>query len=114
MDLGHESCICNEFAPALSERERQKWLSKQVTLAAGAVVFINLLVLAANWSITAHAKVGGMDFSALEVDAERCPPCRLRYQFFAARYQYSMSYSASPVFGNSAAAHGMAGISGGS
>jgi len=33
--------------------------SKQVTLAVGAVLFtaINLLVLAANWSITAHAKV---------------------------------------------------------
>ena len=46
--------------------------SKQVTLAVGAVLFtaINLLVLAANWSITAHAKVAGMDFSALEVDAD--------------------------------------------
>jgi len=33
--------------------------SKQVTLAVGAVLFtaINLLVLAANWSMTAHAKV---------------------------------------------------------
>jgi hypothetical protein len=33
--------------------------SKQVTLAVGAVLFtaINLLVLAANWSNTAHAKV---------------------------------------------------------
>jgi len=32
-----------------------------VTLAVGAVLFtaINLLVLAANWSITAHAKVAG-------------------------------------------------------
>ena len=46
--------------------------SKQVTLAVGAVLFttINLLVLAANWSITAHAKVAGMDYSALEVDAD--------------------------------------------
>ena len=46
--------------------------SKQVTLAVSAVVFtaINLLVLAANWSITAHAKVAGMDYSALEVDAD--------------------------------------------
>jgi hypothetical protein len=46
--------------------------SKQVTLAVGAVLFtaINLLVLAANWSITAHAKVAGMNFSALEVDAD--------------------------------------------
>ena len=44
--------------------------SKQVTLAVGAVLFttINLLVLAANWSITAHAKVAGR--SALEVDAD--------------------------------------------
>jgi hypothetical protein len=35
--------------------------SKQVTLAVGAVLFtaLNLLVLAANWSITAHAKVAG-------------------------------------------------------
>ena len=33
--------------------------SKQITLAVGAALFtaINLLVLAANWSITAHAKV---------------------------------------------------------
>jgi hypothetical protein len=40
--------------------------SKQVTLAVGAVLFtaINLLVLAANWSITPHAKVAGMNFSA--------------------------------------------------
>ena len=46
--------------------------SKQVTLAVGAVLFtaINLLVLAANFSITAHAKVAGMDYSALEVDAD--------------------------------------------
>ena len=46
--------------------------SKQLTLAVGAVLFtaINLLVLAANWSITAHAKVAGMNFSALEVDAD--------------------------------------------
>jgi hypothetical protein len=46
--------------------------SKQVTLAVGAVLFtaINLLVLAANWSITPHAKVAGMNFSALEVDAD--------------------------------------------
>ena len=46
--------------------------SKQVTLVVGAVLFtaINLLVLAANWSINAHAKVAGMDFSALEVDAD--------------------------------------------
>src|SRR5215472_13867048 len=52
--------------------ERQKMASKQVTLAVGAVLFtaINLLVLAANWSITAHAKVAGMNFSALEVDAD--------------------------------------------
>ena len=44
--------------------------SKQVTLAVGAVLFtaINLLVLAANWSITAHAKVAGR--FALEVDAD--------------------------------------------
>jgi hypothetical protein len=46
--------------------------SKQITLAVGAVLFtaINLLALAANWSITAHAKVAGMDYSALEVDAD--------------------------------------------
>src|SRR6516162_4974639 len=46
--------------------------SKQVTLVVCAVLFtaINLLVLAANWSIAAHAKVGGMDYSALEVDAD--------------------------------------------
>ena len=46
--------------------------SKQITLAVGAVLFtaINLLVLAANWSITAHAKVAGMDYSALEIDAD--------------------------------------------
>jgi hypothetical protein len=46
--------------------------SKQITLAVGAVLFtaINLLVLAANWSISAHAKVAGMDFSALEVDPD--------------------------------------------
>src|SRR5215469_9308410 len=39
-----------------------KMTSKQVTLVVGAVLFtaINLLVLAANWSITAHAKVAGM------------------------------------------------------
>ena len=45
-------------------------VSKQVTLAVGAVLFtaINLLVLAANWSITSHAKVAGR--SALEVDAD--------------------------------------------
>jgi hypothetical protein len=45
---------------------------KQVTLAVGAVLFtaINLLVLAANWSISAHAKVAGMDFSRLEVDTD--------------------------------------------
>lgn len=30
----------------------------------------DLLVLAANWSITAHAKVAGMDFSRLEVDTD--------------------------------------------
>ena len=37
--------------------------SKQITLAVGAALFtaINLLVLAANWSITAHAKVGGRE-----------------------------------------------------
>jgi hypothetical protein len=47
-------------------------IPKQVTLAAGAVLFtaINLLVLAANWSITAHAKVAGMDFSRLEIDTD--------------------------------------------
>ena len=46
--------------------------SKKVILVVGAVLFtaINLLVLAANWSITAHAKVAGMNFSALEVDAD--------------------------------------------
>jgi hypothetical protein len=46
--------------------------SKQIPLAVGAVLFtaINLLVLAANWSATAHAKVAGMDFSRLEVDAD--------------------------------------------
>ena len=46
--------------------------SKQVTLVVCAVLFtaINLLVLAANWSIAAHAKVGSMDYSALEVDAD--------------------------------------------
>jgi hypothetical protein len=45
---------------------------KQVTLAVAAVLFtaINLLVLAANWSISAHAKVAGMDFSRLEVDTD--------------------------------------------
>ena len=44
--------------------------SKQVALSVGAALFttINLLVLAANWSITAHAKVAGR--SALEVDAD--------------------------------------------
>jgi hypothetical protein len=45
--------------------------SKQIALlAVGAVLFtvINLLVLAPNWSITAHAKVAGMDYSRLEVD----------------------------------------------
>ena len=49
--------------------------SKQIPLAVGAVLFtaINLLVLAANWSATAHAKVAGMDFSRLVVDADfRC------------------------------------------
>jgi hypothetical protein len=37
-------------------------IPKQVTLAVGSVLFtaINLLVLAANWSITAHAKVAGI------------------------------------------------------
>ena len=46
--------------------------SKQVTLAVSAVLFtaINLLGLSANWSITAHARVAGMDFSALAVDAD--------------------------------------------
>jgi hypothetical protein len=46
--------------------------SKQVALALGAVLFsvINLLVLAANWSMTAHAKVAGMDFSRLEVNED--------------------------------------------
>ena len=46
--------------------------SKHITLVVGAVLFtaINLLVLAANWSITAHAKVAGMDFSRLEVDTD--------------------------------------------
>ncbi len=46
--------------------------SKKVTLVVGAVLVtaINLLVLAANWSITAHAKVAGMDFSALLVDPD--------------------------------------------
>ena len=43
--------------------------SKQIALVLGAVLFtfINLLVLATNWSMTAHAKVAGMDFSRLEV-----------------------------------------------
>jgi hypothetical protein len=52
--------------------ERQKMTHKQVTLVVGAVLFttINLLVLAANWSVTAHAKVAGMDFSRLEVDTD--------------------------------------------
>jgi hypothetical protein len=52
--------------------ERQKNESQQLTLAVAAVLFtaINLLVLAANWSITAHAKVAGMDFSRLEVDTD--------------------------------------------
>jgi hypothetical protein len=46
--------------------------SKQIALAVGAVLLtaINLLVLAVNWSITAHAKVAGMDFSRLEVDED--------------------------------------------
>jgi hypothetical protein len=46
--------------------------SKQVTLAVGAVLFtaVNLLVLAANWSMTAHAKVADRDYSALEVNAD--------------------------------------------
>ncbi len=46
--------------------------SKQIALSVGAVLFtvINLLVLAANCSITAHAKVAGMDFSRLEVDED--------------------------------------------
>ena len=46
--------------------------SKHATLAVGAILFtaINLLVLAANWSIAAHAKVAGMAFSALEVDTD--------------------------------------------
>jgi hypothetical protein len=46
--------------------------SKHLALALGAVLFtvINLLVLAANWSMTAHAKVAGMDFSRLEVDED--------------------------------------------
>ena len=49
-----------------------KMASKQVTLAVSAVLFtaINLLALSANWSITAHARVAGMDFSALAVDAD--------------------------------------------
>ena len=47
-------------------------MTSKLALAVGAVLFttINLLVLAANWSITAHAKVAGMDFSALEIDAD--------------------------------------------
>jgi hypothetical protein len=59
-------CICNPTA------ERQKRIPKQVTLGVGAILFtaINLLVLAANWSITAHAKVAGMDFSRLKVDTD--------------------------------------------
>jgi hypothetical protein len=46
--------------------------SKPIALAVGAVLFtaVNLLVLAANWSITAHAKVAGMDFSRLEADED--------------------------------------------
>ena len=46
--------------------------SKQIALVLGAVLFtfINLLVLATNWSMTAHAKVAGMDFSRLEVDED--------------------------------------------
>src|SRR5215469_9132570 len=62
--------ICNESGHRnCRTAERQKMASKQVTLAVGAVLFtaINLLVLAANWSITAHAKVAGRDYS---VDAD--------------------------------------------
>jgi len=46
--------------------------SKQIALVLGAVLFtvINLLVLATNWSMTAHAKVAGMDFPRLEVDED--------------------------------------------
>jgi hypothetical protein len=46
--------------------------SKQIAVVVGAVLFtaINLLVLAASWSMTAHAKVAGMDFSRLEVDED--------------------------------------------
>src|SRR5262249_26459925 len=46
--------------------------SKHKPLAVGAVLFtaINLFVLTANWSISAHAKVAGMDFSRLEVDTD--------------------------------------------
>jgi hypothetical protein len=53
--------------------------SKQIALAVGAVLFtvINLLVLAANWSITAHAKVAGMDFTRLEVDEARNQGCHV-------------------------------------
>ena len=60
------------LASALPDCGEAKMASKQVTLVVCAVLFtaINLLVLAANWSIAAHAKVGGMDYSALEVDAD--------------------------------------------
>jgi len=67
-----QPCICNESAPALSDRGEAKMTSKHITLAVAAVLFtaINLLVLAANWSVTAHAKIAGMDFSHLEVDTD--------------------------------------------
>ena len=67
-----QPCICNESAPALSDRGEAKMTSKYIPLAVGAVLFtaINLFVLTANWSITAYAKVAGMDFSRLEVDTD--------------------------------------------
>jgi hypothetical protein len=70
--LEHDSCICDESAPALLDCGDAKMASKQVTLAVGAVLFtaVNLLVLAANWSMTAHAKVADRDYSALEVNAD--------------------------------------------
>jgi hypothetical protein len=67
------SCICNESAPALSDCAEAKMSSKQVTLAVGAALFttINLLVLAANWSITAQAKVAGRPAPEVDADFQR-------------------------------------------
>ena len=46
--------------------------SKYVLLAVGAVLFtaLNMAVLVANWSITAHAEVAGMNRSALKWDQD--------------------------------------------